>query len=182
MDFTDWRNSPDKTPSDKETASIKKYYGKRFEDYIGEQIREAQARGEFDNLRGAGKPLNFDDNLYAGDKAMSYNLLKSNGYAPKEIELAKEIRTEFERIEAKIAKVRHQGRMLRARRVPPFASEKRAFNITVEKTAAAYEQVLRALNSKVLTLNLMAPVIMHQPMFDVEKLLQDFRKDCPLFE
>lgn len=182
MDFTDWRNSPDKTPKDKETSPIKKYYGKRFEDYIGEQIREAQARGEFDNLRGAGKPLNFDDNLYVGAKAMGYNLLKSNGYAPKEIELAKEIRTEFERIEAKIAKVRHQGRTLRARRVPPFASEKRAFNTTVEKTAAAYEQVLRALNSKVLTLNLMAPVIMHQTMFDVEKLLQDFRKDYPLFE
>lgn len=182
MDFTDWRNSPDKTPKDKETSPIKKYYGKRFEDYIGEQIREAQARGEFDNLRGAGKPLNFADNLHAGAKAMGYNLLKSNGYAPKEIELAKEIRTEFERIEAKIAKVRHQGRTLRARRVPPFASEKRAYNTTVEKTAAAYEQVLRALNSKVLTLNLMAPVMMHQTMFDVEKLLQDFRKDCPLFE
>ncbi len=182
MDFTDWRNSPDKTLKDKEIPPIKKYYGKRFEDYIGEQIREAQARGEFDNLRGAGKPLNFADNLYVGDKAMGYNLLKSNGYAPKEIELAKEIRTEFERIEAKIAKVRHQGRTLRSRRVPPFASEKRAFNTTVEKTAAEYEQVLRALNSKVLTLNLMAPALMHQSMYDGEKLLQDYRKDCPLFE
>src|SRR2546421_3359534 len=182
MDFTDWRNSPDKTPKDIEPAPIKKYYGKRFEDYIGEQIREAQARGEFDNLRGTGKPLNFDDNLYVGDKAMGYNLLKSNGYAPKEIELAKEIRTEFERIEAKIAKVRHQGRTLRARRVPPFASEKRAFNSTVEKTAAEYERVLQELNRKILTLNLMVPSVMHQPVFDVAKLLQDFRDACPRFE
>ena len=182
MDFTDWRKSPDTTSQDKEAAPIRKFYGKRFEDYIGEQIREAQARGAFDNLRGAGKPLSLDDNFYVGDKAMGYNLLRSNGYAPKEIELAKEIRTEFERIEAKIAKVRHQGQTLRSRRVPPFASEKRAFNTTVEKTAVEYEKVLRGLNSKVLTLNLMTPVLMHQTMFDIEKLLQDFRRDCPLFK
>jgi DnaJ family protein C protein 28 len=181
MDFTDWRITSDKRPTDTETAAVKRYCGKKFEDYIGEQIREAQARGEFDNLRGTGKPLNLDDNLYAGDKAMGYNLLKSNGFAPKEIELAKEIRSEFEHIEAKAAKLRHQGRTLRSRRVPPFASEKRAYNIAVEKTGAEYERVLHELNRKVLTLNLMVPSLMHQPMFDVAKLMQDFREACPLF-
>jgi DnaJ family protein C protein 28 len=181
MDFKDWRKLPGKRPAETETAAITKYYGKRFEDFIGEQIREAQARGEFDNLRGTGQPLNFDDNLFAGDKAMGYNLLKSNGFAPKEIELAKEIRAEFEHIEAKIAKLRHQGRSLRARRVPPFASEKRAYNTTVEKTAAEYEGLLHELNRKVLTLNLMAPSLMQQPLFDVAKLLRDFREACPLF-
>ena len=182
MDFTDWRITSDKIPTDTETAAVTRYYGKKFEDYIGKQIREAQARGEFDNLRGTGKPLNLDDNLYAGDKAMGYNLLKSNGFAPKEIELAKEIRSEFEHIEAKVAKLRHQGRTLRSRQVPPFASEKRAYNIAVEKTGAEYERVLHELNRKVLTLNLMVPSLMHQPMFDVEKLMQDFREACPLFK
>src|SRR6266487_783498 len=80
MDFTDWRITSDKRPTDTETAAVTRYYGKKFEDYIGEQIREAQARGEFDNLRGTGKPLNLDDNLYAGDKAMGYNLLKIDGF------------------------------------------------------------------------------------------------------
>jgi DnaJ family protein C protein 28 len=182
MDFTDWRITSDKRPTDTETAAVTRYYGKKFEDYIGEQIREAQARGEFDNLRGTGKPLNLDDNLYAGDKAMGYNLLKSNGFAPKEIELAKEIRSEFEHIEAKVAKLRYQGRTLRSRRVPPFASEKRAYNIAVEKTGTEYERVLHELNRKVLTLNLMVPSLMHQPMFDVAKLMQDLREACPLFK
>ncbi|TMC17221.1 MAG: DUF1992 domain-containing protein [Chloroflexi bacterium] len=182
MDFKDWRKSPDKTTTDAETAPKRKYYGKKFEDYVSEQIREAQERGAFDNLQGMGKPLNLDDNHYAGDKAMGYNLLKSNGFAPKEIELAKEIRTEFERVEAKVAKLRHQGRALRSRRVPPFASEKRAFNTMVEKTASEYEKILQELNRKILTLNLMVPSVMHQPMFDVAKLLQDFRDACPRFE
>ncbi|GAC1386289.1 MAG: hypothetical protein NVSMB33_15890 [Ktedonobacteraceae bacterium] len=182
MEFKDWRKSPEKHSSDKEPPTARRYYGKRFEDYISEQIREAEARGEFDNLQGAGKPLNLDSNAFVGDKAMGYSLLKSNGYAPKEIELAKEIRTEHERIEARIAKVRHQGRSLRTRRVPPFPREKRAFNTLVEKTATAYEKVLRELNRKVLTLNLMVPIIMHQPMYQVEQLVQDFRASCPLFD
>jgi DnaJ family protein C protein 28 len=70
---------------------------------------------------------------------------------------------------------------LRSRRVPPFASEKRAFNAAVEKAAVEYEKTLRELNRKILTLNLMTPPVMHQTMFDVEKLMQDFRESCPLF-
>lgn len=182
MEFKDWRKSADKPQTDQKTSPVRRYFGKRFEDYISEQIREAEARGEFDNLRGAGKPLNLDNNPYVGDKAMSYNLLKSSGYAPKEIELAKEIRTEYERARAQVARLCQQGRSLRSRRVPPFPSEKRAFNTAVEKAAAGYEKTLRDLNRKILTLNLMTPPLMHQPMLDVEKLLQDFRKTCPLLD
>ncbi len=181
MDFKDWRKSPDKLTIDSDAQKINKYSGKRYRDYIEEQIREAEERGEFANLRGSGKPLNLDNNPYVGDNAMGYSLLKSNGFAPQEIELAKEIRTEFERTQAKLAKLRHQGQALRSRRVPPFASEKRVFNAAVEKTTAAYERTLRELNRKILTLNLTAPSAMHQPMFEVEKLVQDFRESCPLF-
>ena len=184
MDFVDWRKPPDKPKIDSETSKPKsnKFYGKAYMDYIEEQIRDAQERGEFDNLPGAGKPLQLEQNVYAGDKAMGYNLLKSNQFAPPEIELLKEVRTERERIEAKVAKVVHQSRMLRRRRVPPFASEKRAFNRTVEKTAAEYERSLRELNRKTLTLNLIVPSVMQQPMLEVERLVQQFREACPLFE
>jgi len=185
MDFKDWRQrpkQPDNNTTDQEYPSTNKFAGRRYRDYIEEQISEAQARGEFDNLRGMGKPLNLDSDLYAGDKALGYSLLKSNGFVPKEIELAKEIRMEFERIEAKLAKLRHQGASLRARRVPPFASEKRVFNAAVKKAAAEYEGTLRELNRKILTLNLMTPAAMHQPIFEVEKLVQSFRESCPLFD
>jgi len=147
-----------------------------------QELDQAQERGEFDNLRGAGQPLKLDDNSFAGEKAMGYGLLKSNGFAPAEVELANEIRRKLERAEAKLAKLRHQSRTLRSRRIPPFASERQAFNLAVKKATAEYESTLRQLNSKILTLNLTAPAPMHQPLLAVDKLVQDFRTSCPLFE
>ena len=96
--------------------------------------------------------------------------------------MAKEIRTEFERAEAKLERLRRRGRALRARRPPPSANEKRAYNASVEKAAVDYEQTLRELNRKILTLNLTTPEAMHRPLFEVEKLVRRFRESCPLPE
>ena len=179
MDFKDWRKLPEEGSEEEKAPKVSKYRGRRFYDYIDEQIREAQEQGKFENLRGFGKPLNLDDNPYLGDKALGYNLLKSNGYAPAEIELANEISKELERAESRLANVRHRGQELRARRVPPFPSEKRAFNAAIEKAAGEYEQKLRELNRKILTLNLAAPSAMHRSLLEVEKLVQQFRESCP---
>ncbi len=182
MDFKDWRKSPDKMIDGQEAPKIRRYRGKQYFDYIDEQIRVAQERGEFDNLPGAGKPLNLDGNLFTGDKAMAYSLLKQNGYAPPEIELAKEIRSEFEKAQAKLEKLRHQRNTLCTRRVPPFESEKRAFNHAVGKATSEYDQLLRDLNRKILKLNLSTPSSMHMSMFEVEKLVQEFQASCPLLD
>jgi DnaJ family protein C protein 28 len=180
MDFKDWRKISEENKTEQEAAEVNKFRGRLYHDYIEEQIREAQERGEFDNLQGAGKPLNLDDNPYLGEKAMAYNLLKNNNYVPLEIELANEIRTISERATAKLEKLRLQGQTLRTRRMPPSASEKRIYNASIEKTATEYERTLRELNRKILTLNLTAPAAMHQPLFEVEKLVQRFRESCPL--
>jgi len=182
MDFKDWRTPSEKIAIDKDAPPSTKYRGKRYYDYVDEQIRMAEERGDFHNLRGAGKPLELDSNPYVGEKSMGYGLLKSNGFAPAEIELGNEIRRELERAEAKLAKLRHQSRTLRSRRIPPFASERQAFNLAVKKAAAEYESTLHELNSKILTLNLIAPAPLHQPMLAVDKLVQDFRASCPLFD
>lgn len=59
-----------------------------------EKIREAMAKGEFDNLPGAGKPLPFDDDsLVPEDVRIAYKILKNAGCLPPEIELRKEIVT-----------------------------------------------------------------------------------------
>ncbi|OQY81892.1 MAG: hypothetical protein B6D41_18955 [Chloroflexi bacterium UTCFX4] len=59
---------------------------------IETQIREAMERGDFDNLRGAGKPQNLarDPNV-PEEMEMAYNLLKHAGYAPDWIETRKEV-------------------------------------------------------------------------------------------
>ncbi len=182
MDFKDYRKQKEQTELELPKPSTGRFHGKFYYDYIEEQIRQAQERGEFDNLPGTGKPLRLEGNPYEGDKAMGYHLLKNNGLAPEEIELLKEIRTEYERMEAKLNKLRQQRQRLRQRRVAPFPSEKRAFNRSVEKATNEYERVLRALNKKILTLNLIVPLAMHQNMYNVEQLVQRFRQSCPLFD
>ena len=179
MDFKDWRKAPDNQPHEPETPKIGRFRGKQYFDYIEEQIHEAQARGDFDNLPGSGKPLNLDENPFSGDRAMAYSLLKQNGYAPPEVELAKEIRTQFEKMQEKLEKLRQQRKSLCTRRIPPFGSEKRAFHDTVEKATTQYDQLLRELNRKILNLNLITPTLMHMPMFEVEKLVEEFRNSCP---
>ncbi len=165
-----------------DVVKAKRYRKGHYDEYVEELIREAMERGEFDNLPGAGRPLDLDENPYAGEKALSYHLLKSSGFAPQEVELGKEVRAELERAQARLSRLRHRSRTLRARRVPPYPSEKRAFNAAVRNAAVAYEETLRELNRKIVTLNLVAPLSMHQRMLDIENLMREFHMSCPLFK
>ena len=184
MDYIDWRKSPETIHLESESTRLQaaRPRGRKFRDYVEEIIHEAQERGDFDNLAGIGKPLKLEHDPYAGDKELGYRILKNNDTLPAELELAREIRVERERIEAKTARIVHRGETLRTRRVPPFPSERRAFNLSVEKMATEYEQVLRELNRKILTLNLIVPTSMHQSFIEVETVVQEFRDACPLFE
>ncbi len=181
MDFKDWRTTSRESHAQEQLASTKRFHGKRFADHIEEQIREAEERGLFRNLPGMGQPLNLDTNPYAGEKALGYSLLKSNGYLPAEIELARDISREQERLQARCATLSRRGRELRHRRIAPFASEKRAYNASVSKALAEYEASLRELNRKILTLNLSTPASMHRIPLDVEQMVREFREACPPF-
>lgn len=181
MEFKDWRKSSAQPSEDDASAATSRYRGQRFSNYIDEQIREAEERGVFRDLPGLGKPLNLDTNPYAGDNALGYSLLKNNGYVPAEIELAREIGRELERLEVRRIALGRRGHELRHRRVPPFASEKRAYNNAVVKALAEYEAGLRELNRKILTLNLSTPAAMHRAPLDVERMVREFRAACPPF-
>lgn len=71
-----------------------------------EKIREAMARGEFDNLPGAGKPLALeDDSMVPEDVRVAYRILKNAGCLPPELEIRKEIIT----LKSLIAAVEDEG-------------------------------------------------------------------------
>ncbi|TKH42547.1 DUF1992 domain-containing protein [Paenibacillus terrae] len=56
-----------------------------------QKITEAMAKGEFDNLSGAGKPLIIEDLSHVPEELrMSYKLLKNAGILPEELQLQKE--------------------------------------------------------------------------------------------
>ncbi|HLM60249.1 MAG TPA: DUF1992 domain-containing protein [Pyrinomonadaceae bacterium] len=59
---------------------------------IDERIREAIEAGEFDNLEGAGKPLDLDDYFSTPEELrMGYSVLKSAKIVPEEVDRLKEI-------------------------------------------------------------------------------------------
>jgi len=61
-------------------------------DLVGLMLAKAMEQGEFDNLEGAGKPLDLDENPFEPNELhMAHKILKDNGYAPHWIELNKEI-------------------------------------------------------------------------------------------
>ena len=64
-----------------------------YQRIIEQRIREAQERGEFDNLPGRGEPLNLvDDSGVPEDLRLAYKILKNADCLPPELEARKEIR------------------------------------------------------------------------------------------
>ena len=65
-----------------------------FEKIVEERIRQSQKNGEFDNLPGAGKPLQLEDlSRIPEDLRLSYKMLKNADCVPPELEIKKEIRS-----------------------------------------------------------------------------------------
>lgn len=55
------------------------------------RIAEAQRAGAFDDLPGAGRPLDLDDDrLVPEDVRMAYRILRNAGFVPPEVEARKE--------------------------------------------------------------------------------------------
>jgi DnaJ homolog subfamily C member 28 len=63
-----------------------------YQSLIEQRFQQAQEDGLFDNLPGAGKPLNLDDDaLVPAEDRAGYRLLKANGFALPWIEARREI-------------------------------------------------------------------------------------------
>lgn len=68
--------------------------------HVDKLIQEAMARGEFDNLKGAGKPLNLDEYFSLPDDVRAgFTLLKNSGVVPQEVSLLKDIAQLKEKIQ-----------------------------------------------------------------------------------
>src|SRR5688500_834967 len=80
--------------------------------HVDQMIREAQQRGDFDNLPGTGKPLDLDDNVFAGDMAAAYRVAKNANASPLWVQLDKEIGGEKNGLEAYLERTaRYLGSM-----------------------------------------------------------------------
>jgi DnaJ homolog subfamily C member 28 len=183
---SDSSNSPNSRPTDPSGAQpAQRPTGpqpprrRNWSDLVEEILNEARARGDFDNLPGKGKPLRLDDDSAAGDKALAYRLLKNNNAVPPEIERGREIDAELARAEDLLATLRRRREGLLAR---AGAAERRLYNQLCDKTEAQYRDALRAANSRVLSLNIVAPAALHRPTIPVEAKMRAFADEFPRLE
>jgi hypothetical protein len=74
---------------------------KVFEILAEQRIADALARGELDNLPGAGKPLEFDDDPFVSpEQRMINRILKNAGFTPREVLLRREVAELRQKIDA----------------------------------------------------------------------------------
>lgn len=131
---------------------------RNFEALIDQHVRQAEAAGEFDNLPGAGKPLDLEhDDHVPAELRTGFRMLKNAGYAPPWIEIQKSIREEQERLGSWLAQAN--------RRWPALGPTDR------ERLRDEYAERLRDLNKQITNYNLTAP-----PAAGQMPLLQPWRE------
>jgi hypothetical protein len=61
-------------------------------------------------------------------------------------------------------------------------AERRMYNLVRNKTEAQYREALQGINSRVLSLNIVAPAPLHRPTVSVREKLQAFAAEFPRLE
>ncbi len=134
-----------------------------WESAIEKAIREAQERGEFDNLANVGKPLDLEPNPYAPDLDLVHHLLKQQGYAPAWIEEDREIRQDHAEITAQVQQAwqRYLDRRLGAELLPPVRCQQEQHSATLAWAAARqrFTDRVTALNEQIRRFNLKVPIV-----------------------
>lgn len=99
-----------------------------IEKFIDDQISKAIDAGEFDNLPGKGKPVDLRAYFETPeDLRMAYSILKSNDFAPQEVEVLKEIDALRKRLES--CSDEEERKRLRKE----ISDKKLAFDLLIEK-------------------------------------------------
>ena len=132
-----------------------------WEKWLDQQIREAQERGEFDNLPGTGKPLDLTPNPHAQGQELAFKVLKDAGFAPDWIELDKAIRNKLQIARAVLLR-QWKWREDRLRELSGHSdswseAERSRVQAGWQAAVAAFELELQAINQEIVELNLRVP-------------------------
>ncbi|MEA4857477.1 MAG: DUF1992 domain-containing protein [Solidesulfovibrio sp.] len=111
---------------------------------IAEQrIGEAMARGEFDNLEGRGRKIDFaDESMIPQDLRMAYKILKNAGYLPQELLEEKEIVTATELLAAATDEQERYRQMQKLNLLVTKVNARRRRPVNLEKDQAYYRKVV----------------------------------------
>ncbi len=159
-------------------------YMSSTEDLVEEQIKKAQKRGDFDNLEGAGKPLNFEENPFEPPELrMVLKILKDNDFVPYWIDLGKEVDAELNKFWDEVEYFKKYSRLFCREKHSKQALER--FN--KKKAHFYYEQrlLMENINKKITDYNLHCPTFrlgranlkvddeMYKVISEVEQVIED---------
>jgi len=110
--------------------------------HVDQMIREAQARGDFDNLPGLGKPLNLEDDVFAGDMASAYRIAKNANAAPLWVQLDREIGQDREALDAMLERSARYLMELQGPAATREVARLQARTVYLEKAAELHKKVV----------------------------------------
>lgn len=151
---------------------------------VDQQIQEAMDRGDFENLPGKGKRQKLEVNPFVPRETRIVNqMLKDNGFAPRWIEVDKEIRAERAQSSRVLENLKRRRQQLRAAiRTQPFSRDKahRVFELERDRALQTYTSQLKGLNAKIFRYNLTVPGRDRQmPLYNIDESVAKFQEECP---
>lgn len=145
---------------------------------IEEKIREAQAEGKFNNLPGAGRPLNLDDDPFEDpDWAAANRLLKNSGFRPDWLEEDVELRQKLTQARRLLKQTwqwrREQLGLLGERNDTEAILQRNYIEAEWTRAQARFREGLAEVNQGVASLNLKVPTDrLHRRIVDVDAELR----------
>lgn len=106
-------------------------------------IEESMRRGEFDDLPGKGKKIEFeDDSMVPEDLRMAYKILRNAGYIPPEMVEEKEIVSAMDLLEAATDEKQRYRQMQKLNFLVMKLNARRRRPVELEKNQLYYEKVV----------------------------------------
>ncbi len=149
-------------------------------DLVENQIEKARSKGAFDNLPGAGKPLNIEENPYVDpEMRMALKILKDNDFAPYWIELGKEIEADWIEIRRKTDYFKRSAKQTLSKDI--IAAKKERFEKRKELFYHEIREKINATHMKIIDYNLHCPTYKQgrsniNPEFEIEKLIKEIEE------
>ena len=139
-------------------------------------LEEAQQTGQLNDLPGAGRPLNLDNDPYTpSDMKLAHKLIKDHDLLPEWMLLGKDIEALRERLLDNMRRgVRaYQGALADAARSAQAFDRRQQAETTWNRAVKAYEAHAEKLNREILRYNLKVPQgIPQKALFDVNREIE----------
>jgi DnaJ homolog subfamily C member 28 len=136
----------------------------RYERLVDKLIRESMERGEFEQLDGAGEPIDLSENPFEDpDLRTAHRLLRNAGFAPAWIEERKDIDSLFREAKATLCRARNiYGRDGKLSESPQW-----------NRALQDFRERVAELNRRIRIYNLKAPAVaFHQKVIDAEAVIE----------